>query len=650
MKKKIALLLLLGATILTGCNPEKNPDNGKNIIDNSSRKEADNIINKINSIGTVDNEIDAARKAYDKLSDDAKKLVTNYDILVNAENAFVQNSSSEDINAKQEAEAIISLINKIGTVTLDSKSLIEEARTAYDKASTEVKALVTNYNTLLSAEAAYQALVENKNDDDTQGGDTSFDYDSSTDAYQNGTYYADILDTDKGETLFNKLNKTLNDNYKALGYGDLWTAYKDTDLRDDGTIWDMYGDFHFKYGTDQAGNYSNEGDKYNREHSIPKSWFSEKSPAASDLFHIYPTDGKINNERSNYPFGEVSNASYVYPESASNELGQVKLGESSFPGYTGIVFEPYDEYKGDFARTYFYFATHFPGWATNGYGSSTFTKSFPYMTTYGINLMLKWCRQDPVSQKEIKRNEAAYKLVKARNPFIDHVSYVYRIWDPNNAVATKSAVSIKAAVQDDANKVINLIDELKDAIDILQVNTKEARQAYDQASSEVKSLVTNYNDLLKAEIALEKYELPSDSEDIDIKDQNKAVITFIDGNYGNEAGFDFEGSTSTSGSNYEPDRGLQWNKQEEIIVKTSSYEGAIKGIKLDVSQNSTESEYNIRITVGGQQIGDIETISGRTAHEEVFFKSRIELSGEIIILITTPKISKSFYLKSITIY
>ena len=92
--------------------------------------------------------------------------------------------------------------------------------------------------------------------------------------------------------------------HDQLSYKELWTAFRNTDAREDGTVWDMYSDYVFHFGNDQCGNYSGPGDCYNREHSFPKSWFDDKYPMYTDLFHLYPTDGYINNQRGNYPFGE----------------------------------------------------------------------------------------------------------------------------------------------------------------------------------------------------------------------------------------------------------------------------------------------------------------------------------------------------------
>ena len=143
----------------------------------------------------------------------------------------------------------------------------------------------------------------------------------------------------------NELQKTLAEiiNHSDPGYDKLWSIYKNTDRRPDGTVWDMYSNSsHFTFGSDQCGNYNGEGDCYNREHSIPKSW--RGGSKYSDVHIVVPTDGYVNNRRSNYPFGEVNSSSYVSDNNFS------KLGTCKTPGYSGTVFEPNDEYKGDFAR------------------------------------------------------------------------------------------------------------------------------------------------------------------------------------------------------------------------------------------------------------------------------------------------------------
>ena len=229
-------------------------------------------------------------------------------------------------------------------------------------------------------------------------------------------YYDDAIGK-SGEALQKSLSVILN-NADNVGYDGLWEVYKTTDRRPDGKVWDMYSDVtDFTFGTDKCGNYKNEGDCYNREHSVPKSWFNNASPMYSDAWHIYPTDGKINSYRSNNPFGEVGS------DASSSKNGFSKWGKSVTPGYSGTVFEPNDEYKGDFARTYFYFATRYQNRINNWGG--IFVSSYPHIVQWQLDMLLHWNEMDPVSQKEIDRNEAVYASKQGnRNPFIDYPELV----------------------------------------------------------------------------------------------------------------------------------------------------------------------------------------------------------------------------------
>ncbi|HNX65991.1 MAG TPA: endonuclease [Bacteroidales bacterium] len=216
------------------------------------------------------------------------------------------------------------------------------------------------------------------------------------------------------------------DNHTSISYSELWTAFKKTDKKPDGKVWDIYTDipsgtpvYTFTFGTDQCGNYSVEGDCYNREHSFPKSWFDDQTPMYTDLFHLYPTDGKVNGMRSDYPYGETNSPTYT----SSNGS---KLGSCSVSGYTGIVFEPIDEYKGDLARTYFYMATRYYGEDGSWSGSPMVTGSQP--KAWALTMLLQWSKDDPVSQKEINRNDSIYKIQHNRNPFIDYPLYADMIW------------------------------------------------------------------------------------------------------------------------------------------------------------------------------------------------------------------------------
>lgn len=241
------------------------------------------------------------------------------------------------------------------------------------------------------------------------------------------------LDGKSGETLFNTLSDVTNVGFKTLGYDGLWTAFNQTDVYPQGDpnagkIWDMYGECtEFKKG--RCGNYSSECDCYNREHSIPKSWFGGSTGGIGcDIFHLVPTDGKVNGMRSNYVFGEVKNSEATYKYNGN------KLGPNAFPGGDGIAFEPLDEYKGDFARGYM--GTMVKWLAKNmnqKEGGDMFTCNYTSaggygLTKYSIELLMKWHREDPVSEKEIMRNDGIEATQGNRNPFIDYPYLAEYFW------------------------------------------------------------------------------------------------------------------------------------------------------------------------------------------------------------------------------
>lgn len=230
--------------------------------------------------------------------------------------------------------------------------------------------------------------------------------------------------------LFNNLRGMLSGKAAGTSYDGLWDTYKTVYLKDNGKIKDYYSSSSsFTPGKDQAGSYSKEGDVYNREHSIPKSWWGGgTSNQGCDPFIVVPTDGYVNNRRSNYPFGYVSSATYT-----SNN-GYSKLGSAvTSYGYSGTVFEPNDEVKGDLARIVFYAVTKYSGaygW-TKGQGTSTFSgnesKNFG-LTAYAVRLLTEWNNLDKPDVWEKTVNDRLYAKTSLRNPYIDHPEYVNTLW------------------------------------------------------------------------------------------------------------------------------------------------------------------------------------------------------------------------------
>lgn len=235
-----------------------------------------------------------------------------------------------------------------------------------------------------------------------------------------------------GETLRAALHAII-DGHHSISYAGLWTAFYTTDDKPNGKVWDMYSDvpggtppYEYTFGVDEGGTSGTEGTGYNREHSFPASWFGSNSPMYTDLFQIYPTDNTVNNRRSNYPYGEVTSPTWT-------SLNGCKLGPCTYPGYTGVVFEPIDAYKGDFARTYFYMSTRYYTEDASWPGSPMVNGS--QLLPWAEAMLLEWNAQDPVSQKEIDRNEAIYAIQGNRNPFIDRPDFVQKVFQPELTAA-----------------------------------------------------------------------------------------------------------------------------------------------------------------------------------------------------------------------
>ena len=212
-------------------------------------------------------------------------------------------------------------------------------------------------------------------------------------------------------------------------YTQLWADYQTTDMRDDGYIYDMYSGITNYEWQSKGVTTSKEGSGYNREHSFPKSWFSEAYPMYTDLHHLVPSDGWVNSCRSNNPFGEVGS---TY-KSSSGDFS--KWGACAVSGYTGTVFEPNDLYKGDFARIYFYMATAYENQITGWSAEILDGTTYPAYKEWQLNMLLKWAINDPVSDKEVKRNNAIYSIQKNRNPYVDYPGLEQIVWGTKTDVA-----------------------------------------------------------------------------------------------------------------------------------------------------------------------------------------------------------------------
>lgn len=275
------------------------------------------------------------------------------------------------------------------------------------------------------------------------------------------TDYYSGTDGLSGYQLKTKLHNIISNNNYNWHYDDLKTLYGQTDI-------DKYYDYDASNNTYLLDIYSNnpsgttayhytlsniistanaEGLGWNREHMMPQSSFNSAYPMYSDLFFVIPTDARINQLRSNYPYGNAgSNIYYAF----TNGSKQASNGTANAT-YTGRVYEPINEFKGDVARALLYFAVRYEG-KLGGFNFSTNadptkdqnpldgTEEKAYENWYVV-MLLNWHQSDPVSQREIDRNNAVYNLQKNRNPFIDHPEWVNMIWVQTPDTVAPSAPS-----------------------------------------------------------------------------------------------------------------------------------------------------------------------------------------------------------------
>jgi len=247
-------------------------------------------------------------------------------------------------------------------------------------------------------------------------------------------YYDSAVGLD-GYALKTELKNITTTGHVNQGYNALWTAYQTTDrdlyYENDNSVLDIYSEnptgadpYNFTITTNQCGTFSVEGDCYNREHIVPQSTFSNAAPMRTDVHHVYPTDGKTNSLRSAFPFGIVATATIT-------SLNGSKLGNSAVAGYSGTVFEPLDEFKGDIARAFFYFATRYED-TVGTYPFDMFDGTNDHVfQNWSLTMLFDWHYNiDPVDQRDIDRNNASYNFQGNANPFISHPEYANSIWNP----------------------------------------------------------------------------------------------------------------------------------------------------------------------------------------------------------------------------
>ncbi|NQY05042.1 MAG: endonuclease, partial [Flavobacteriaceae bacterium] len=232
----------------------------------------------------------------------------------------------------------------------------------------------------------------------------------------------------------------LRESFSLPNSGDVDDYYE----MDGNTILDMYSENpsgvdpynwnripNVDYPTQYCTNQTMEGDCLSREHTLPQGFFNSLYPMRADFHFVIPVDARINNLRANNPFGEVAAPTTTFANSS-------ELGPNTFGSYSGTVYEPIDEFKGDIARMLLYFAVRYQAETVNMGASWDAPDGVPenimngqagqFYDDWFISLLCQWHSDDPVSQKEIDRNNNGWAHQNNRNPFVDNPNWVADIW------------------------------------------------------------------------------------------------------------------------------------------------------------------------------------------------------------------------------
>ena len=301
--------------------------------------------------------------------------------------------------------------------------------------------------------------------------------------------------TGTGYTLKTQLFNIIN-GHNDRTYSGLYTTYLTSDIdmyyENNDTMLDMYTEnptgteCEFVYGgglQDDGTLGNNECERYNREHLVPQSYFGNGvTPMYSDAHFVIPSDKHVNAQRGDFPFGRVNNATNTYSNGSKRGLN---LNSGYSAGFTSTVFEPIDEFKGDIARMLLYFVTRYEDQLASFYSTSNSLSKVMFDGSTGqsfsptfLNILLTWNQQDPVSQREIDRNNAIYARQSNRNPYIDNNTYVTTVWGlPLGTSTFESLNAVSLYPNPSNNGIIAISTEIAlDGIEIITINGQVLQQ------------------------------------------------------------------------------------------------------------------------------------------------------------------------------
>ena len=235
-------------------------------------------------------------------------------------------------------------------------------------------------------------------------------------------YYTPVDGVKGGASLKTALHNLIKD-HKVIDYGSgaekTWGAFYTTDaVVENGQrrVLDMYSSEKRYFGSKGSA-----VSGMNIEHSVAKSWWGgNKNNAYCDIHHLNPSDQTANSRKSNYPLGELTSVSW--------DNGVTFVGKANIDGSSMNAYEPCDEYKGDFARVFMYMFTCYQDLTWEYTWMNYENSTYPTLKPWAVTMLLKWHKQDPVSEKEVNRNNAVHAVQGNRNPFVDYPQLADYVW------------------------------------------------------------------------------------------------------------------------------------------------------------------------------------------------------------------------------
>ena len=250
--------------------------------------------------------------------------------------------------------------------------------------------------------------------------------------------YYSSLKGKKGAELKTAVHKIIK-NAKVLEYGSgnqsTWWGFYVTDVTDDGYCIDRYSP---RSTWQKYGNRGSSIGGMNIEHSFAQSWWGKTDcNLKKDLFNIMPCESKINSSKGNRGMGIVTKV--------TNTNGATKVGS----GANGLnLWEPADEWKGDFARGYMYIVTAYEDYAnkwTSEGKNSLYNNTYPTLKEWAYKLYIQWAKEDKPDAVEIKRNNDVAKIQGNRNPYVDFPNLMEYVWGDSTNIAFNPETTVKSS-------------------------------------------------------------------------------------------------------------------------------------------------------------------------------------------------------------